>query len=262
MIKSTERIIPDQWQGSVEEQLLYLRHVFAYEFALTLVKPGQEVLEIGSGDGYGTEMLCRAGATVVGLDLSAEAVAHASEKHKANNLTFVAYDGMHMPFADAKFGLAVSFQVIEHVEDVPLYLAEIHRVLAPGGTLLITTPNRAYRLRPSQKPWNKFHRREYDVAGLREELRTRFDSVEVWGVRGTDEIQRIEKARVAWALKPGPAAAIRRTMPEWLRRMLGKVMKRSSPNPAGSALRFKSSDYSVTRESVEDSLDLLAVCVR
>jgi len=262
MIKSTERIIPGQWQGTVEEQILYLRHVYAYEFALTMLTPGLDVLEIGSGDGYGAEMLSRAGARVTGIDLSTDAVAHAGEKHQAANLAFVAYDGVHMPFADDRFGLAVSFQVIEHVEDVPLYLAEIRRVLAPGGTLVITTPNRVYRLKPGQRPWNRFHLREYDAAGLRRELAACFPDVRVWGIKGSEEIQRIEHARVAWALKSGPAASLRRVMPEWLRRLAGRLLKHPSPRPDATGPGFTTADYSVVKEDVDSSLDLLALCRR
>ena len=67
-----------------------------------------------------------------------------------------------MPFADASFGAVLSFQVIEHLDRPDAYLAEASRVLAPGGVLLLATPDRATRLYSWQQPWNRFHVTEYD----------------------------------------------------------------------------------------------------
>jgi SAM-dependent methyltransferase len=267
MAKTTERIDPEQWFTSREEYLLYLRHEFAYEYALTLVKPDDSVLEVGSGDGYGTAMLARAAACVVGLDVDAETVDHASAKYGSGKVSFKLYDGTRMPFEESSFDMAVSFQVIEHVADVPGYVAELHRVLKPGGTLALTTPNRTYRLKPGQKPWNRFHLREYDPAGLAVVLKASFPSVNVWGIRGSDEMQAIEHARVAWALRSGPVSVLRRAMPEPARRFAGRIQNllsgaRTRWSQPDFRTQYGLADYFIIKEEVGQSLDLLAVCTK
>jgi len=263
--KTTERINPEQWFSSREEYLLYLRHLFAYEFARTLIGPSDSVLEVGSGEGYGAKMLSATASRVVGLDVDPVSVQAATAKYDSDKLSFRHYDGHSIPFEESAFDFVVSFQVIEHVQDVPFYLSEIRRVLRPKGTLLLTTPNRVYRLKPGQKPWNRFHLREYDAPELAAVLVGSFPGAAVRGVRGTDEVQAIEKARVAWALKSGPAGALRRNMPEPMRRLAGRILglsgrKRRSGETPDFLTRYSTSDYSVTEKEVDQSLDLLAVC--
>jgi SAM-dependent methyltransferase len=262
--KTTERIDPEQWFASREEYLLYLRHEFAYEFARTLIPPGSHVLEVGSGEGYGTAKLAGTAGRVTGLDVDESTVARASERYGSDKVKFKAYSGLSMPFGAGSFDAAVSFQVIEHVADVPSFVAEIRRVLKPDGPLVLTTPNRAYRLKPGQKPWNRFHLREYSADDLAAVLKANFKDISIWGVRGTDEVQAIEHARVAWGKGSGPVSALRRVMPESLRRVAGSVLKLKSGRRAKGEpdfrTKFSIADYSVIKEQVEQSLDLLAVC--
>jgi SAM-dependent methyltransferase len=262
LTKTTERIIPEHFRTR-EERLLYLRHVFAYEYAKRLIGSETTVLEVGCGEGYGTTLLAQVAAQVTGLDVDAQTIAHAAEKYRRQGLEFKHYDGHRMPFADSCFDVVVSFQVVEHVHDDSWFAAEAARVTKPGGVFILTTPNRSYRLRPGQKPWNRFHLREYDASSLEATLHSHFTDVSIRGVRGSAEVQRIEHARVAWALRKGPVSAIRRVMPEWSRRALGgllRTFRRQTGAEASDHARYSLDDYSVIIENVNDSLDLLAVC--
>ena len=84
MTKTTERIIPEHF-NTRDERLLYLRHVFAYEFARTIIKPGDSVLEVGCGEGYGSAMLAERAQHVIGIDKSEEAIAHAAAIARPTN---------------------------------------------------------------------------------------------------------------------------------------------------------------------------------
>jgi SAM-dependent methyltransferase len=170
-----------------------------------------------------------------------------------------------MPFADGSFDAAVSFQVIEHVRDDAAFVSEIRRVLKPGAVVLLTTPNRTYRLRPGQKPWNRFHLREYSAPELEALLRGSFRQNAVWGIRGSDEVQEIEHARVRWALRRGPVSMIRRAMPEPVRQLLGRMAGAARGARKGTEnweAKYGLNDYYVIKERLEESLDLLAVCTR
>jgi 2-polyprenyl-3-methyl-5-hydroxy-6-metoxy-1,4-benzoquinol methylase len=82
--------------------------------------------------------------------------------------------------ADNTFDFAVTFQVIEHIQDDKTFIKEIHRVLKPGGMLLLTTPNRPMSL--TRNPW---HIREYTAAELGAIVGKSFGKVEVKGVYGS-----------------------------------------------------------------------------
>lgn len=68
----------------------------------------------------------------------------------------------------------LSFQVIEHIIDDSLFLAEAARVLRPDGRLLLVTPDRQYRLLPGQRPWNRWHVREYAMDDLLRQVSRHF----------------------------------------------------------------------------------------
>ena len=89
-----------------------------------------------------------------------------------------------LPFPDGDFDVVISFQVREYVEDVDSYLKEIRRVQKPGGRLLLTTPNSSLRLLPGQKPWDRFHVREYIYRAIKNTLRIGVPFVEVKGYYG------------------------------------------------------------------------------
>ncbi len=265
MARTAERINPERFDTR-EEYLLYLRHRFAYEYAKSCTRPTDEAIEVGSGEGYGTSLLSEAAARVVGLDIDRATVEHASAKYASDKVRFELYDGNTIPFPDNTFNLAVSFQVIEHIRDDTGHVAQIHRILKPGGVLVLTTPNRNYRLLPGQKPWNRFHIREYDPEQLAATLHKIFPDAQVLGIRGSDQVQAIERARVAWALKGGPMSAIRRSLPEPLKLLLGDVLGvvRKATHPGSPARDFLTAyrldDFHVINQGVEESLDLLAVC--
>jgi len=109
-----------------------------------LVQPlarGLAVLDAACGEGYGSAILARSAREVVGVDISAEAVAHARSRYTAANLRFVEGSCTSLPLPDASIDLVVSFETIEHLHEQQEMLAEFRRVLAPGGVLVISSPN-------------------------------------------------------------------------------------------------------------------------
>ena len=84
---------------------------------------------------------------------------------------------------DNSFDYVVTFQVIEHIEDDQLFVKEIHRVLKPGGKVIITTPN--IKLSLTRNPW---HVREYTAAGLEQLLRKFFSKIQTKGVHGNEKV--------------------------------------------------------------------------
>jgi SAM-dependent methyltransferase len=82
---------------------------------------------------------------------------------------------MELPFEDSCFGLVACFEAIEHVSDHKLALSELERVLAPGGLLAISTPNRGV-----YREDNPFHVYEMTSEELRDELASRFANVRLY----------------------------------------------------------------------------------
>lgn len=156
-----ERFVP-----GVAGEIVY-EHVHRYAFARELVA-GKRVLDAACGEGYGSALLATRAAAVTGIDLDAATIAHARQRYAGvAGLAFAAASVTGLPLADASVDAVVSFETIEHLpaEEQPRMLAEFARVLAPGGFLVLSAPNRVeYSERRGYA--NPFHLREHD----REEL--------------------------------------------------------------------------------------------
>jgi SAM-dependent methyltransferase len=165
---TSERMDDEAGRGSANAWFIYLCHVATYEFARPYAE-GKTVLDYGCGTGYGTARLATSAASIVGIDVAPGAIAFATERYgrgvageRAPQYRRVdPVETAPLPFPDNHFDTVTSFQVIEHVPSVPNYLAEIRRVLKPGGTFLCATPDRTTRLFKRQQPFNMFHLEEW-----------------------------------------------------------------------------------------------------
>ncbi|HLZ71427.1 MAG TPA: class I SAM-dependent methyltransferase [Dehalococcoidia bacterium] len=122
------------------------------------------ILDVGCGTGGMLPHLQRI-APAVGLD-SAEEAAQACRRR---DVAFVHGWGPRLPFADGSFGTITALDVIEHVSDDTGMLRELHRVLRPGGLLLITVP--AYQFLWSQHDEFNHHQRRYRRRTLQRAVR-------------------------------------------------------------------------------------------
>ena len=119
------------------------RHRFQKLLAALPAAPAR-VLEIGTTPGQFTEILCRAGYEVAGVDLFPDQRAELWRRLGVE-VRFCNIDEQPLPYADASFDAVVLSEVIEHLVASPLpALREMARVLRPGGRLVITTPNQHY----------------------------------------------------------------------------------------------------------------------
>lgn len=115
---------------------------------------GHEVLDFGCGDGAFSWFMAQRGARVCGIDLAAEAVAFANRRHDelGTGARFYVESCYETHFPPASFDGVLSTDVIEHVQDPQRFLAEIDRVLRPGGTAIISTP-----IRLTEQPLDRLH---------------------------------------------------------------------------------------------------------
>ena len=267
---TSERVTPGR-QVSLRQHVLYLRHLFAYEYAKSQIPRQARVVEVGCGDGYGADILSRHIDRMVGLDVDERVVEHATKRYASENCSFRAYDGVRIPYPDGSFDAALSFQVIEHVEDDSHYVAEIRRVLASSGVLYLTTPNRLLRVAAGKKPWNQYHLREYTAPDLEAVLRPAFAEVQIRGVRATDEVEQIEHERLREIRKmvAFDPLNLRSRIPEPVKQWIGRLVegrkrgKDAAASQGGASDPFDQfgvSDYRVSAGDFERGLDLLAVC--
>jgi SAM-dependent methyltransferase len=152
-----ERFVPGT-EGEIAHE-----HWHRYFFAKSFVA-GRRVLDVACGEGYGSALLSETAADVVGVDIDAATIAHASASYaNRSNLRFVEGGAAALPLAPASVEAIVSFETVEHLEagDQNRMIAEFARVLAPGGMVLLSSPNRP-EYSDARHYANPFHRHELD----------------------------------------------------------------------------------------------------
>jgi len=180
---------------------IWYEHWHRYAFALPLAR-GRRVLDAACGEGYGSALLAREATAVLGVDLSPETVTHAADRYSVEHahLRFEVADVTaldHIP--DASFDLIVSFETLEHLQAQERLLDGFARLLAPGGVLLISTPDkRTYSDVPGFR--NEHHVRELYRDEFEALLTARFPSRRLYG-------QKLLFQSAVWALEGGESYA-------------------------------------------------------
>lgn len=241
-----ERTVPDV----PEENYWFRRHEAAYAWLASHCVDAV-VVDAGCGEGYGADRLAGVARRVVGVDYDEPSVAHLRARYPAVHA--VRANLVVLPVRSGAVDVVANFQVIEHLWDQDGFLAECHRVLRPGGTLLVTTPNRITFSPGQDTPLNPFHTRELSAAELSDLLRHAGFAVDfMGGLRHGPRLAELDakyggslidaQVQVVLGHLPGEA-----TWPPGLLADVGSV---------------RSADFDIHEDDVDASLDLIAVARR
>lgn len=159
-------------------EMLY-EHYARYAMALPFARD-QRVLDCACGEGYGSALLANVAQSVLGVDLSQDAITHARNRYTNTNLRFEQGDASALTLAPAQFDLVVSFETLEHLSAQEQMLQGFKRSLKAGGSLLISSPDK-YNYSDRTGYQNPFHARELYRNEFEVLLRRHFQHVRVFG---------------------------------------------------------------------------------
>jgi 2-polyprenyl-3-methyl-5-hydroxy-6-metoxy-1,4-benzoquinol methylase len=157
----------------------YKAHLSIYVFASRFCQDS-DVLDVGSGTGYGSAYLVGNGArSVVGLELDASAILFSEIFYNRNNLSFLQMDAQNITIKD-KFDLIISTNVIEHIPDVEAFFKKTLELLAPNGRLIIAVPCIANDITLAQDRQNPFHVNHWSPTEWVDVLRKYFKNIQLY----------------------------------------------------------------------------------
>ena len=143
------------------------RQLFAAELRVLKVGFDAKFLDVGTGTGNNLRMLCHEGyRNVTGVDLNPLAIRYCLTKGFTSVLLA---EATSLPFAEGQFDVVLATDTVEHIEDDQKALYEIHRVLAPGGHVMISVP--AFPSLWGLQDDVAHHKRRYRMAALAEKIR-------------------------------------------------------------------------------------------
>lgn len=199
------------------DNYVFQRSILAYHEAASIVSG--DVLEIGTGMGYGIEVVAPAAARFITVDKSVPVL----PTPLPDNAEFRHMSVPPIDFPDGSFDCVISFQVIEHIRRDEEFVREVSRVLRKGGVFVVSTPNAPMSL--TRNPW---HVREYTATQLTRLLHGSFSEVECRGVFGNDrvlEYYAANKAGVERITRFDPLD-LQHRLPAWMLRLPYDILNR------------------------------------
>ncbi|MCS0503136.1 class I SAM-dependent methyltransferase [Ancylobacter mangrovi] len=185
-----ERFIPDKaldWTGerltSAISGQAEIEHLHRYFLARELCRDC-DVIDLGCGEGYGSALLAQVARSVVGIDVSPLAVAHARASYASPRLRFEEGDARRLKLPEASVDRIVCFETLPRLDDPEAVMAVAARLLRPDGLLLLSMPARDVPSpSPSAAAASAFHVRELSRAELEALVRRHFPHVRMLAQR-------------------------------------------------------------------------------
>lgn len=165
------------------DNFVFQRSILAYYKAAEIVSG--DVLEIGTGVGYGVDVVAPSATSFTTIDKSVPQF----DKPLPPNAKFCQMAVPPLRFENESFDYVISFQVIEHIKQDASFVREVSRVLRKGGRFVVSTPNAPMSL--TRNPW---HIREYRAEELKALLGECFSEVECLGVSGNERVMEYYEA--------------------------------------------------------------------
>jgi ubiquinone/menaquinone biosynthesis C-methylase UbiE len=135
-----------------------VEHLHRYGLASKFVKD-KTIVDIASGEGYGSYLLSKISNKVIGIDIDESSVVNANKKYKNENLKYLVGSADEIPVESNSIDVVVSFETIEHHDKHEEMLVEIKRILKDNGILIMSSPDKKYYTDiPNKK--NPFHIKE------------------------------------------------------------------------------------------------------
>lgn len=156
-------------------------HLARYRFVFDLLRPGVRVVDAACGSGYGAALLSERAGHVVAIDISTHALKWAQTTQFRPNVSLIRADlAGTIPVLTNSVDVAVSFETLEHIQAKSRFLQELHRIVRPGGRLIVSTPDRdVYSSLIGYK--NSHHKRELSRSEFVELVTEHFGEVQLFG---------------------------------------------------------------------------------
>lgn len=238
---------------------VHQRLLFPYVEAAKLVSGN--VLEIGCGWGRGLELLTGAADHYTGIDKNTALIQSLQNQYPQS--TFIQANIPPLKdLPDNTFDFIVTFQVIEHIQNDDLFVKEAHRVLKPGGTMLLTTVNRVFSL--TRNPW---HVREYTADELKKLLTRHFSQVTTRGIHGNGKVMEYyeQNKKSVERITRFDVLNLQYRLPRWMLQVPYDVMNRMNRNKLlqqdGLAAQIQYTDY-ILNDNPAGSLDFFYLATK
>lgn len=256
-----ERILPETMFN-----VTYQQSLVAYEFAAKYAE-GKTVLDVASGEGYGTSVLGKTALQAVGLDLHKGAVDEAQKNYGTQNVRFIQGDLLTAPeiLKGEQFDVVCCFQTIEHVEDHDAFLESLTAVTKPGGLILVSTPNTNVF-----HSFNPYHVHELGYEEIRDLFSRNYKNFTIYGVFGDEGVieYRKGKQKISDSMLRLDFLQARNWLPRKLLLAVYAfvsyflIKKISFWKHSKKVSNITTSNFRVAEEHVEKALDFIAVATK
>lgn len=216
------------------------RYNFAKKYCVN-----KKVLDIASGEGYGSNIIADKANLVIAIDCDFETMKYSRNKYKKKNLYFICADCNNLPFRNACFDVITSFELIEHLSIPSKYLSEICRTILRNGIYIGSTPQILFK----DLDKNPFHKHPYSKEEYKSVLLRYFSKVKILGEK---DIRKISKIHLF--LRRLDIFNFRNKLRnQFLRKLLGRMFG-STPFESVSQ-----EDFIINEECIENAQILIAI---